>query len=110
MSRLLDPNELRGDVRRIVKELRALLERAELEREKVDAALAEGNSPAQQFATQRLAHIARQLTRAQAVLVHPDDSRYAAAQAVLGYCDEADGKARPWSEPAAPVRLGAVAS
>jgi hypothetical protein len=41
-------------------------------------------------ARDELAGIARQLTRAQASLVHPKDSRAAAARQVIGYCDEAD--------------------
>src|SRR2546430_12368283 len=56
------------------------------------AATAAGDAQGVHIATARLARIARQLTRAQANLVHPDDPRYVAAQAVVGYCDEADRK------------------
>lgn len=55
--------------------------------------LAHGNpaEPAIAYTTTReVATIARQLTRAQAVLVHTSDPRHGAAVAVIGYCDDAD--------------------
>lgn len=107
MSRLLDPAELEHAAKLVSREAAVLLHRAQEEHERIDRARATGNDVAERAALHRLARIARQLTRAQAVLVHPDDGRHRAAQAVIGYCDEADS-GNPWSPVvvAPPVTLG----
>jgi hypothetical protein len=108
MSRLLNPQELEHQVELVTREARKLLEYAAIEHERVDRSRAKSDPIGEQLATQRLARIARALTRAQAHLVHPDDDRYEAARAVIGYCDEAD-KNPPWRPAVPPVRLGEVA-
>ena len=109
MSRLLDVDEMRASVKRVTREAWLLYAAALAELDVIDGARSRGEPEVERFATQRLARIARQLTRAQAGLVATDDERYSAAQAVIGYCDEADAKDRPWNEPVPPVTLGAVA-
>lgn len=90
----------------VTREAAALLMYAQLEQEKLDAARAVGDEVAERIALHRLARIGRQLTRAQAVLVHPDDPRHDAALAVVGYCDEADQADRLWRAPLPPLQLG----
>jgi len=107
MTRLLDAAELQHSAELVAREALALVARAETVREQLDRATANGEAPGVHIFTCKLAAIARQLTRAQAVLVHPEDERYHAAQAVMGYCDEADQRS-PW-EPAAPVLTIGVA-
>jgi hypothetical protein len=104
VSRLLDVGDFEHAAALVEREAAALLRYAQLEREKFDAACSRGDAMGQRVALSRLARIARQLTRAQAVLVHPDDPRAKAAAQVIGYCDEADRV--PWAEPLPPVSLG----
>jgi hypothetical protein len=108
MSRLLYPAEFEQAVARVCREAAALLMYAQLEHEKIDRARASDDGPAERAALHRLARISRQLTRAQASLVHPQDPRYAAARAVIGYCDEADARP-PWSVPVSAPRIGVAA-
>lgn len=108
VSRLLEAKELERSVTLVEREAGRLLERAADVRKQLDAAHARRDTVAEHLAAHRLARIARQLTRAQAGLVHTDDPRYAAAQAVIGFCDEADN-AGLWNEPVPPVELGATA-
>lgn len=105
MTRLLDPVELEHAADLVAREALALVERSTHVRDKLDEANARGDAAGVHIFTGKLAAIARQLTRAQAVLIHRDDDRYHAAQAVIGYCDEAD-KRNPWEAPAPPLAIG----
>lgn len=105
MNALLQTRELEHTAELIAREAQALLEQAELVHQALDAAAARGDAQGLHIATAKLARIARQFTRAQANLVYHEDPRYAAARAVVGYCDEADEKS-PWAAPAAPLLIG----
>lgn len=105
MSRLLQTAELEHTAELVKREADRLLVHARAARDELDAAERAGDGQLIRIRTSRLARIARQLTRAQAVLVHSDDPRFRAAQAVIGYCDEAD-KAAPWEAPAPPLQIG----
>lgn len=105
MSRLLEMRELEHTAELVNREAQALLAHAEHVRQELDDAAARRDATGVHIATAKLARIARQLTRAQANLVPPGDSRYAAAQAVVGYCDEADRKT-PWAAAAPPLVIG----
>lgn len=105
MNRLLEIRELEHTAELVAREVQALLAHAKKVRHALDDATARGDATGVHIETAKLARIARQLTRAQANLVHPDDPRYVAAQAVVGYCDEADAKT-PWATPAPPLLIG----
>lgn len=99
---MIDLAALTADCQRVKQEADRLLETARHELERLDRA---HGSPAElavaYSVTTAVAEAARAFVRAQAVMVIPADSRYAAAQAVLGYCDEAARRLPP-------VRLGAA--
>ncbi len=106
MSRLLDPVEIERATDLVKREAEKLFQVARAQLERVKAAEGQPHEVAVRHAADaELAVILRQFTRSQAVLVHTTDERFQAAQAVIGYCDEADAR-RP---SARPVSLGVPA-
>lgn len=101
---MINEQRLRDLHRHAVAEADRLLAVALNELERYDHVRGAPAEPAIAYtATRELATIARQFTRAHASLVHRRDDRYGAAQAVLGYCDEADARGD-----LPPVTLGAA--
>ena len=101
---MIDEERIRQLHRHAIAEADRLLAVALAELERWDLVRGAPADPAVAFtATRELSTIARQFTRAQASLVHRGDDRYRAARAVLGYCDEADGRGDM-----PPVQLGAA--
>lgn len=99
--------DLEEQLQRVTVEAMHLLEHAQREQANVAEALAQNDTIAAHLAEHRLARIERMFHRAQLVLIHANDDRFHAAQAVLGVFAEAD-HAGTWHQPVPPVTLGAA--
>lgn len=98
---------LEEDVERVKLAADALLALARDElrhRQDAEAEYTDGFNAGARIAANRAAYglrlITRQLTRAQCVLVHPDDERHDAARQVFRWADQADPLDAPWRDAA----------